>query len=352
MRNILNMKCIIVLAVWSLCHTAIHADGYTTKRLAHIDALLATKKVKHDISRRTNQYGEVEHIGLKLFSDAVRQLKPSPSYDFLERQLLEMNIYNEEERDRLAMQYSFTISAGSAYTAMDIDSTYSYTEEELEYHRFMSTWSKDGKNVLQIIYPKNWQLLSGCDITELESIFEKQMKRHKMSPASPLPIEGSWIVTPQMSNTLYLNNGLSDKGDNGQREYVRSAKQITHTVRNIMIADDMEHNIEMQLCVSRYGFRNDTINIPLRQFINYCRTVENCTPFFGIKQRNGKSTDGLLMLANKNGGFIHMVSVTIDDQVAADGKGTIYGKLLPYIPIYNIKKEYLNLEEHESSIQQ
>ena len=104
---------IIVMAVWAFYCTAMHAGGFTTMRLQHIDAVLARQSLKHEVYRRVNSYGEVEHIGLKLFSSELRGMKPSPTYDFLERQLLELNIYSGEEKNRLAMQYSFTFTIGS-----------------------------------------------------------------------------------------------------------------------------------------------------------------------------------------------------------------------------------------------
>ena len=55
-----------------------------------------------------------------------------------------------------------------------------------------------------------------------------------------------------------------------------------------------------------------------------------------------------MLLANPQGGFMHMLSVTIDDQVIAGRKGMVQGKLYPYIPRYNVRKEYLNLTEYEN----
>lgn len=343
----ITKRLIIVLAFLCVCTTAICAGGYATRRLAHIDAMLASKVVDHDISRRANSFGEVEHIGLKLFSDEIRQLAPSPTYDFLERHLLEMNISTAEDRDRLMMQYSFTFAVGSASTALKIDSTYAYTEDELEYHRYMSTWTKGEKVVMQIIYPKNWQLISGCGTRELELNFEKQLRRHKMKPVKPLPVAGSWIVMPQMSNKLFLAQGGRGSAER-KRHYVRSVKQMSHSVSNMMLADDMSHSAQIRLLVSRYDYVTDTLQVPLRQFINYCRTMEGCVPYFGIKKRNAGSTEGLLIMENKKGGFLHMVSVVIDDSVIASGSGVVMGKILPYIPVYNIKKEYLNLTEYEN----
>lgn len=350
----MNRRCltasrrIIVMAVWAFYCTAMHAGGFTTLRLQHIDAVLARQSLKHEVCRRVNSYGEVEHIGLKLFSSELRGMKSSPTYDFLERQLLELNIYSGEEKSRLAMQYSFTFTIGSETTALSIDSTCQYTEDELEYHRYRATWAKNDKEILQVVFPKNWQLMSGCDMPELEASFERRLMRHHMADLSPLPVKGSWIVTPQMSSKLYLADGKERRTDKHSRSYVCSSRQITHSVRNLMLADDMEHEVQMEVHLVRYGFATDTLRLPLKKFLNYCRKEEGCSPYFGIKSRTADSTEGLLLLANPQGGFMHMLSVTIDDQVIAERKGVVQGKLYPYIPIYNVRKEYLNLTEYEN----
>ena len=235
-----------------------------------------------------------------------------------------------------------------AATALSIDSTCQYTEDELEYHRYRATWAKNDKEILQVVFPKNWQLMSGCDMPELEASFERRLVRHHMADLSPLPVKGSWIVTPQMSSKLYLADGKERRTDKHSRSYVCSSRQITHSVRNLMLADDMEHEVQMEVHMVRYGFATDTLRLPLKKFLNYCRKEEGCSPYFGIKSRTADSTEGLLLLANPQGGFMHMLSVTIDDQVIAGRKGMVRGKLYPYIPIYNVRKEYLNLTEYEN----
>ncbi len=345
--TVAGRRALIVLA-WALCHAVVRAGGFTTMRLRHIDAVLARQSVRHEVCRRVNSYGEVEHIGLKLFPQEIRGMKPSPTYDFLERQLLELNIYSGEERNSLAMQYSFAFTIGSEATALSIDSTCQYSEEELEYHRYRATWSRKGTEILQVVFPKNWQLMSGCDMPELEASFESRLLRHRMTVLSPLPLNGSWMVTPQMSNRLYVTDDRSQGAGRHPRSYVCSLRQVTHSVRNLLLADDMEHEVQMELQMVRYGFTVDTLRLPLRKFLNFCRGEEGCTPYFGIKSRVDGSTEGLLLLANPQGGFMHMLSVTIDDQVIADRKGVVQGKLYPYIPIYNAREEYLNLTEYEN----
>ena len=76
--------------------------------------------------------------------------------------------------------------------------------------------------------------------------------------------------------------------------------------------------------------------------------VKNTTILFEPKKQ-GDNIEGLLLLANKNGGYMHMISVSITPDIITDnGKGIFKARLTAYIPMHNVKQEYLNLTEYET----
>ncbi len=335
----------VVLAGLLMGFSAAYAESYATKRLARLDQTLRKNTPIREVTRRVNAYGEVEHIGIRLFPDAMRVMAPSPTYDFLERFLLETNIYHGIEQERLFMDCGMTFTVGNLATAMKIDTTYSYREEKIEYYRYRSTWSKDGKDVLQVVFRMNWQTMSGCSLDELEENFEKRLGRYEIVPLDTMPLKGNYIISPVFNNTLYVTG---KKGKDGRRDYVFTPKQLSRSVSNLMLADDIPADVTLLMKVNRYDYITDTIAVPLRKYLSFCRAEEGCTPYFALKSRNGESMEGVLLCANRNGGFLHMLSVAIDEKVIEQGRGTVYGTLLPYIPLHNVRKEYLNLTEYES----
>ena len=142
-------KLSLLLLVAGICLPAVaQSQQYATKRLAHIDALLQKATFRHALNCRKNSFQEVEHLGLLLFPQQIRNLKPSPVYDFLERYLLELNIAKEEERERLLMQYSVTFVTGTPATALTVDTTFTYTEHELLYGIVGTEWEGGAANHL------------------------------------------------------------------------------------------------------------------------------------------------------------------------------------------------------------
>lgn len=345
MKTVCNIFSHIVLAGLLLCVPAAHAEEYATKRLARIARTLRKQAPPYDVAMRVNAYNEVEHIGLRLFPDAMRAMVPSPTYDFLERFLLEVNITQGVERERLLLESGIIFMVGSADTALKIDTTYSYGEEKIAYHRYRSTWSKGGKEVLKVVFSMNWQTLSGCNIDELEDNFKKRLLRHKTVRFAMIPEKDSYIISPVFRNSLYLDD---TGGQNGTRGYIFTPEQMSRSVSNLMLADDIAADVTLILKVNRYDYITDTLTIALKKYLNFCRAEEGCTPYFALKGRKGKSVEGVLICANSSGGFLHMLSVSVDESVIETGKGTVSGTLLPYIPLHNVKKEYLNLTEYET----
>lgn len=346
MRRTFKTQFIIMMVGMLFSTPSIHGEEYATKQLAHIATEVAKQKPKYAITTRSNAYGEVEHIGLRLFGDVTRKKLPSPSYDFLERFLLEVNMAKGEDRDRLLMQNFVTFNTGTPATALTLDTLTTYEEEKLPNTRYMSTWKKNGKVVLQMMYPMDWQMLTGCSIDELEKNFEKKLLRHNIQKVDTLPLRGTYIMSPLIKNDIYL----SDKGVKtaSGRRYVFNVKNISKSVANMMLVEEMPVDVDLRMSVNRYDYITDSLTVPLRKYINFCMTEEGCKPYFGLKSVKDNVVKGVLFFVNSNGGFMHMLSVTVNYDIVKKAKGTIKAKLLPYIPLHNVKKEYLNLTEYET----
>lgn len=321
-----------------------HAENYTTRRLQTIDQTLKLTKNNYHIHRRYNSYGEVEHIGLALFPTSL-PYELRPSCDFLERYLLEVNLTSGTENALILAQKPVYYNVGSPRTALNIDSLCDFNINEIEYHKSRVTWNKNGKKLLEIVYDLDWRMMSGCDTRELEQNLIRNLKRHKASTFNPLPESGTYIIGQAFNNNLYLEN---NKGNN-TRQYVFNKKQMPHSVANLMLADDMPNEAYADITFSLYDNTPTNITLKWRDVLNYFRNVEHCTPFFAIKKKQGDNIEGLLLLANKNGGYMHMISVSITPDIITDnGKGTFKARLTAYIPMHNVKQEYLNLTEYET----
>jgi hypothetical protein len=329
----------VVVAMLANSGVAVAAQ-YATARLERLAAALERQHPAYDITTRTNSFGEVEHIGLRLFSSQLRETLPSATYDFLERHLLELNISGSLEYDIILAQKPFNFIVGTPETALRIDTTYSYREEKIDYKRYEVTWSAGEECVLRIGFDMDWQLMSGCSLPELEKNFEKCVVRHQLKPVVPLPEKGTYILIPQMNNDIYLEDDSAG--------YVFSSKQMSRTVSNLMLVEELQEGYTIDITFNRYDYVTDTLSLPLRQFVNYCRAEEGCVPYFAIKSADDENYSGLLLMANPNKGYMHMLTVAFTKSAVDERGGALKGRLIAYIPMHNVKPEYFNLTEYDT----
>lgn len=344
-KHLVGKLCLLIVVATMPFPIVISAQTYATKRLETIDMVLRKNKHKCKVVRRVDSSGEVQHIGLPLFSNEVRQSFPSPTYDFLERHLLELNIYNNNEMLRLAYSNSVTFTTGDYRVALTLDTLCSFSNEVVDYYRYRSTWSRGEDVLLQMVYDMNWQMMSGCSIGELEEGFVRRLSHHSFTPLPPLQGNGKSIITPVINNRLFFD----EKDGVGERHYLFTPKQLSRSVCNLMLADDLGlDDIDIKLTIDRYNYKTDTLTLPLSLLLNYCRSSqEGCMPYFGLKSSNIELTKGVLMLSHKDKGYMHIISVEVPTSVIANKRGTIEGKAILYIPLHNVKKEYLNLSEYD-----
>lgn len=323
---------------------AAHADTYTSARLQRIDSKLKQTGKNYRIHRRTNRYGEVEHIGLALFPSKMPD-RLQPSCDFLERYMLETNLTAGTDYALILAQQPVYYNTGNAQTALAIDSLYDFSIDEIEYHRCRASWSKNGKRELEVVYDLDWRMMSGCSTRELEQNLMRNIMRHKPEKYSPLPENGTYIISRAFSSNVFLKQN----GKDGKRQYIFSVEQMSRSAANLMLADDMPTETMAELTLSRYDNPDQAMTLKWSDALNYFLAEEHCTPFFAIKKKHGDDIEGVLLLANKSCGYMHMISVSIGRSLVKNGgKGSFRGRLTAYIPMHNVKQEYLNLTEYET----
>lgn len=344
--NIIRRNTILaILLIWNI---ATYGGGFANKMLQRISQKIEQKHPYYRITRRFNEWEEVEHIGLHIFSDTLRKKHPSPTYDFLERYLLELNLESGTENEIVLLQKPVYFIKGNYRTALQIDSTYDYQIDEIEYHKYRSTWSKEGKDILQIVYDMDYQMLSGCNLSELEDIFIKRLKRHLFEKTDTLPEKGTYIIAPNINNNVFIDYQNLSCDSSKCRNYIFNINQASRSVANLMLADDLPVDVDILLLIKRYDYKTDSLTVPLCNFLNFCRSAEKCTPYFAIKHYEGNDFEGLLLFVNRDSGYIHMLTVTINKDIIENRKGIVWGKMLIYIPLHNVKQEYLNLTEYET----
>ena len=363
-RNVCLAITLFVLA----CTMQAGAATFATKRLQGMAAYLhlASLDTLHEgiceaytyrgrpLTVRKNKWGEIEHIGLKLFTQTLRETYPLPIYDFLERYLLERNACPLDTEEGFRMQHDHVnFHVGSEDAALRLDSTVNFTENHVDLRVYQVTWEKNGKVVLKMSFEMNWQLMSGCNNVELEERIMQLLPRQETSEYVShrkvnFPAEGDrfvrrgdFFVAPPINNHLYYTRTDSIWTP------VRDITRPTVSVSNIMLDANADEGLLLRLNVDRYGYRRDAMKVSYRQFMQFC-LAEGCTPYFGFKQKTDSTYTGTLFLVNRTGGYLHMLSAVIPTRVIEDpGSAAIEGVLYTYISLFNLSDKMINPSKYK-----
>lgn len=353
----------VLLLVLAGCVPA-SAVTFATRRLAAIARCLSLSDVDtlsaatatdcyryqgHALTVRKNRLGEIDHIGLKLFPQAMRDAAPSPVYDFLERDFLERNLNGLDAglRHHLATSHlSFVV--GNARTPLSFRGDEQFTEESIDMKRYRATWTRAGREVLTISFDMDYEMLSGCNAIELEEQYVRRLKRF-VPTQSPQPSEPSsvpdgmdaYVVRGDSFLIREMRNDIFLERDSTGWHLINRTDSPERTLSNMMLSPLFEPQSTVQLMVDKYGYASECVELPYRHFL-LMAVEEGCTPYFGVKTKNGDgSYSGTLMLVNRKGGYVHMLSAIVPVTSLAAGSETVFsGRLLLYIPIFNVSDRF------------
>ena len=305
----------------------------------------------HDLDIRVNDVGEIEHIGLLLFPQWCRQDASRILYDFLERNLLERQISNLDEKLWFKLQNDkFYFLKGDAKTALQIDTTginfFDISHEDFK--TYLVCWKRDGQELLKVKFDMDYQMISGCDAFELDSLFMQRLKRFKPHSYTKKDFvfpkhEDAYVAAGDTFLTREFRNELYYERRNGSWYLSESLGTQNKMLRNMMLSMDFSGNPSLTVSLDQHSDVKEVLQIPYKHWIQMCLD-EGCKPFFGIKRKTQTSYEGTMLMVNPSAGYVHLLSVVVPfDTLEKGGNGPIRGYLFVYIPMHNVSNDYFQL---------
>ena len=359
------MRRIHYLFVWlvGLCSCVWGAEGYSTARLQvmasrlslpGIDTLSAGEYThfvyeSHPLVVRVNSWNEVEHIGLKLFEKEAKVSKSWQVYDFLERYLLERNLVKGTEEE---IRFGFddvTFVTGNFTDALQLDGTELFNLVYQPSGGYQVKWSKAGKEILNMAFDADYQLISGCDMVELERNYLNELINFRSdSLQSCTVIDYAFTQT----GTYYVREGAADliesirndlyfqKDEEQGWKLVDTPKKPYQSIANCFLAKEAGEGYELAVTLDMYGYKEAKDTVRLVDWLDLCRK-EGCTSYFGMKSKTDSTYTGTVFMVNEACGFIHMLSIVFPIASLEKKKGMVEGRLFVYIPLRSIKDKLL-----------
>jgi len=131
----------------------------------------------HPIHIKTNQQGEISHLGYLLFDTDFRKNNPSVVYDFIERYFLELDLDGNDVKRQLRLKKDGVVCEGNPISMVSAKGKIESVKINKEVNHKYLIELQCGKNHLSMAFNADYQLILGADDIELEEILSKKIKR-------------------------------------------------------------------------------------------------------------------------------------------------------------------------------
>ena len=306
-----------LVSVLSLDESAIASDG------SHY----LTAANKPIVVRVSN--GMVSHIGIRLFSDEMRNLEKSAILDFLERYFLQLSYPPKSvSAANMVRDDQFRFLQGSLASVSDLEPSdgFSYSFDQNQY---VAVWTRNGSALLEVSFPVEYELISGENKIEAENNIMADIQKTAITKDivdEKSSLSGFYLV-PDLSSRLYFDKG----------QLIVNGLLQEQSAANLMLTTAVDGDYRLAMTQVSYGFKKTTADVSLGQWISFCKN-SGCQLYFGIDHvgQDG-SVNGIVLAVNQTENYNHVLTVRVPMSIYDQRKGTIEAWLYPYIPTHNVR---------------
>lgn len=191
---------------------------------------------------------------------------------------------------------------------------------------YTAYWSVDGHNKITCTFPANIGLLTFLNKIELENQFIDRLKEsslathniklptREISSLSPVAYSEFYLedkgfyITPRLKHQVIFEP--EGKGAATARLLTGTGHYRMESLANMMLTGYSSDSHVVNVNVNKYGYGSQTVNIPFSSLYKLLAD-EGSTPYWGVETYDGTVVKGLWVWINTEGGYTHMLSVTM-----------------------------------------
>ena len=275
----------------------------------------------------------IDHVGLYLFPDEMRQMDKSPVFDFLERYFLQLK-YPPRSKSMSNMirddQFKFLNGSLSSVDNILLTDGFSYNYDN---HYYVATWNRKDSILLSVSFPVEYELISGENKIEAEDNLPFDIRNTKVEiPTGKPSAKKDHYLSKDYTNRLYLSKG----------ELVLSEKHPLESAANMMLSLQTGGDFNINITQLSYGFKKTVFEVPLKQWIAFCQD-HGCELYFGVENLTNKNeVECVVMAVNTAENYNHVLTAKISSDILEPKSGTIEARLYPYVPTHNVLNMFTN----------
>lgn len=301
---------------------------------------------------RTNAYGDVSHIGYKLFDSSWAATYEARSLlDFVERYALEEDALLDSDKTEAASRKAITFKVGNASLLKTLTPTTPFRIDEQERRGYLVEWGA-GKDKVSLLVDADCQTLLGANLLELEEMLERNVSRTSSElPSDLLPeywndctmstsesmtvADAGTFLSDLIRARLYLR---PDEVSRGNYRLLMDDAYPWQSLNNFLLTGYAHQTVPLQLTLDKYGNVKKNLTLTLQQFIRYC-ILEGCKLYLGVKERTADELLATLFAVNTKLAYCHTLSLRVPLEVL-HGSGTVTGTLYAFTPLQNVTEKF------------
>ena len=300
----------------------------------------------------------VSHIGYRLFSEEMKQIAKSPVLPFLERYFLQLRYPPTGKTTSIMMhEDQFVFEKGNLGTLEQLSDsdTFNYS---CELRRYRASWSREGREILAVSFPKQYELLAGVNKIEAEALLEGDVKStiiptqekeaiflwSKNDLQADATLSGAYIFRGSLYLNKHINSNLYLKEQKGRLSLIVDVAHPAESAANILLCRHAPGEYTLRFDQTLYGYKRKHFEVPLIQWLQFCRE-NGCELYCGIEEVTNSKTEkndvGMAVTAsvfavNQAEGYTHVLYVEVPFSVIDNQKGTVTARLDSYVPMHNV----------------
>lgn len=353
-----------ILFLWAIAAEA--ANTYSTHRLQKIASGLSRFSFDtltcgtHELSDgnctlvvRINEWQEIEHIGLKIFNPQNIDMQQQVVFDFVGRYVLELQMIGDMEMAQNRMNNdNVRIEIGDLSDFFTLKETDDFYLSSLGFKGYKMAWSRSNTVFLDLSFPMDYQLMSGCNAIELENNFIRDIERYANQG---LPVNANvsneiTFISDSIEGKYYVHEGgsflsgairhdLYYEGDTMGWSLLCSGQKPYWSAYNIALSNVPVGDFCLDGLLDKFGYETEPFTISFYKWVAFCEKGGGIL-YFGIKTKNETCISGTVFVSYETKGFCHMMTVEIPLSAIENRGGDINGRMFVYVPMHNVHDDY------------
>lgn len=288
----------------------------------------------------------ITHLGFRLFSNEMKTMYTSDVYNFLERYFLELYCW----KDKLTLNQKIhddkvIFSQGAVADLKYINENTPFSISRVENKFYQVTWSDNGRTILDVAFPIQYELLLGMPQFEIE----KMMYDFIVAAPQQPPYDGIGeleLVKDSIYRTIparyyqfeSFNTCTYYYNHDSEATLVLDSINKDYSVINIFHQPTACSN-PLSVEQSLYGFKKTEYTITLQQWLNYCRYAK-LTVYTAIEEEYDDGYKILLVAESPDMGCNHLLSIIVPKNFLERPTAEFKVKMNAFIPTHNVKNLY------------